>query len=295
MANQTNDIFIQARRGSVAAIIQVLNEQLATLLAVRIRAIFSDGVLQVLCEAPQVEQLEKSNLVEQVKQTLEEISPRNIQQVKINSRIIQEQQLLWLEDITRDPENQLLWSQQITLARPNIFKQIANNFQTNKPKPTKIPLSKRVYSTGMQKPNQFQPDVIGIFFLSLLMLTLGLQVNRWLNFSGLDQIPASENIVSQSPSPIINNFSEDTKAKSKAAFTQAVRLAQKAVADGKTAQSQEKWMAIAKIWQQAAELMASVSPSYSRYDVAVNRAELYQKYSDIAKKEAEKREEFFKR
>ncbi|MGD1809752.1 hypothetical protein ACP6PL_30605 [Dapis sp. BLCC M126] len=288
MTNQTNDIFAQARRGSVAAIIQVLNEQLATL-DVRIRAIFSDGVLQVLCEAPQLQQLEKSNIVEEVKQTLEEISPRNIQQVKINSRIIQEQKLLWLEDITKDQENQLLWSQEITLTRPNIFKQIANNWQTNKPKTTKIPLSKTVYSTGMPKQNQFQPDVIGIFFLSLLMLTLGIQVNRWFNLSGIDKITASENTVSQSPSPTNKKSAENTEAKSKAAFTQAVRLAQKAVADGKVAQSQEEWLAIAKTWQQAAELMASVAPSYLQYDVAVNRAKLYQKNSEIAKKEAEKR------
>ncbi len=288
MKNQTNDIFMQARRGSVAAIIQILNEQLATL-DVRIRAIFSDGVLQVLCEAPQVQQLEKSNIVEEVKQTLEEISPRNIQQVKINSRIVQEQKLLWLEDITKDPENQLLWSQEITLTRPNIFKQIANNWQTNKPKTTKILLSKTVYSTGMPKQNQFQPDVISIFFLSLLMLTLGILVNRQFNLSGIDRITVSENTVSQSPSPTNKKSTEDTEAKSKAAFTQAVRLAQKAVADGKIAQSQEEWVAIAKIWQQASELMASVAPSYSRYDVAVNRTELYQKNSEIAKKEAEKR------
>jgi len=288
MTNQINDLFTQARQGSVAAIIQILNAQLATL-DVRIRAIFSDGVLQVLCEAPQAKQLEKSNLIEQIKKTLEEISPRNIQQVKINSRILQEQQLLWLEDITRDPENQLLWSQKITLARPNIFKQIANNFQKNQPKPTKIPLSKPVYSKGTQNPNQFQPDVISIFFLSLLMLTLGILVNRQFNFSGIDRIIASENTVSQSPSPTNQKFLEDTEAKSKAAFTQAVRLAQKAVAEGKIAQSQEEWVAIAKKWQQAAELMASVAPNYSWYDVAVNRAELYQKYSDIARKEAEKR------
>ena len=288
MVNQSNDILIQARRGSVAEIIQILNEQLGTL-GIRIRAIFSDGVLQVLCEAPQVEELEKFNLVEQIKETLEKISPRNIQQVKINSRIIQEQKLLWLEDMTREPENQFLWSQKITLAKPNIFQQIANIFQKNEPKPTKIPLYKTFYPTGMQKPNQLQPDLIGIFFLSLLMLTLGLLINRWLNFSGGELIVASENTVSQSPSPTTQTSVEDTEAKSKAAFTQAVRLAQKAVADGKIAQSQEKWMAIAKNWQEAAELMASVSPSYSRYDVAVNRAELYQKYSNIAKKEAEKR------
>ncbi|MGK7920451.1 MAG: hypothetical protein AB4080_10655 [Trichodesmium sp.] len=288
MVNQNNDIFTQARQGSVAAIISILNQELATL-GIRIRAIFSDGVLQVLCEAPEVEQLEKSNLVEQLRETLEKISPRNIQQVKINSRIIQEQKLLWLEDITRESENQFLWSQKITLAKPNIFQQIANIFQKNEPKSTKIPLYKSVYSRGMQKPNQFQPDVIGIFFLSLLMLTLGLLINRWVNFSEREVIVASENTVSQSPSPTTQKSPENNDDQSKVAFTQAVRLAQKAVADGKIAQSQEEWVAIAKTWQQAAELMASVAPSYSKYDVAVNRTELYQKYSNVAKKEAEKR------
>ncbi|MEB3342717.1 hypothetical protein [Okeania sp.] len=276
MNNQTNDIFIQAHHGSVAAIILILNENLATL-DVRIRAIFSDGVLQVLCEAPQVQQLEKSYLVEEVKQILETISPRNIQKVKINSRIVQEQQLLWLEDITRDPESQLLWSQQITLTKPNIFQQIANNFQRNKPKATKKTLSKNIYSRKTQNPNKF--DVIGIFFMSMLMLTLGIQINRWFNFSGIDKITASENQVNQNL--------EDIEAKSKEAFNEAVRLAEKAVANGKTAESQEEWMAIAKTWEQAAELMTSVSPSYSRYDVAVNRAELYHRNSDTTRKKAE--------
>ncbi|MGB3511910.1 MAG: hypothetical protein WBA93_22265 [Microcoleaceae cyanobacterium] len=292
MADRINDITMQARQGSVAAIIQILNEELATI-GVRIRAIFSDGILQLLCEAPDVEQLEQSNLVEQVKQTLETISPRNIRRVKINSRIIQEQQLLWLEEITRNRENQLLWSQQITLARPNIFKQLANHFQTNKSKPTQLPLSESVYPSGVEKQNQFQMGIMGGFFLSLLMLTLGLQVNKWLDFSGLarrsvSEKSISENIVSQSPSPTIKN-SEDTEAKSKEAFAQAVRLAQAAVAVGKNAQSAEEWLAIAEKWQEASELMAIVSPDYSRYDVAVNRAELYQKYSDIARKEADKR------
>ena len=287
MTNQINDTFMQARQGSITAIIQIMNEQLAKL-GVRIRAIFSDGVLQVLCEASEVQQLKKSSIVEEVREILEAISPHNIQQVKINSRVLQEQQLLWLEDITRERKNQLLWSQTITLTKPNIFKQIANNFQKNKPTPTKIPLSKSIYSKGIQKLNQFQPDVIGIFFLSLLMLILGIQINKWLNLSGIYEIKALENAASQSPSPTNKKSSEDIEPKSKAAFTQAVRLAQKAVADGKIAQSQEEWMAIAKTWQQAAELMASVSPSYSRHDIAVDRAEVYQKHSDIAKKEAEK-------
>ena len=286
MADQINDITMQARHGSVAAIIQILNEQLATA-GVRIRAVFCDGVLQLLCEAPDVEQLEQSNLVEQIQEILETISPHNIRRVKINSRIVQDQQLLWLEEITRKTENQLLWSQQISLARPNIFTQLANYFQINKSQPTQLPLSKSVDPIGVEKHNQFQLGIIGGFFLSLLVLTLGFQINKWLNFSDLAQRSISENIVSPSPSPTMKN-SEDTEAKSKEAFTQAVRLAQAAVAAGKNAKSREEWLAIAEKWQQAAQLMTSVSPNYSRYDVAVNRAELYQKYSDIARKESDK-------
>jgi hypothetical protein len=50
MADRINDIIWQARQGSVAAIIQVLNESLV-LSGVRTRAVFADGVLQLLCEA----------------------------------------------------------------------------------------------------------------------------------------------------------------------------------------------------------------------------------------------------
>jgi hypothetical protein len=32
---------------------------------------------------------------------------------------VQEQQLLWLDEIKRDPENSLLWSEPIMLKRPN--------------------------------------------------------------------------------------------------------------------------------------------------------------------------------
>ena len=51
MVNSVNDIAKQARRGSVSAIIQILNEKLADS-GVRTRAIFEDGILQLLCEAP---------------------------------------------------------------------------------------------------------------------------------------------------------------------------------------------------------------------------------------------------
>ncbi|HAJ60521.1 MAG TPA: hypothetical protein DCP31_15680, partial [Cyanobacteria bacterium UBA8543] len=64
-------------------------------------------------------QLEQSVRVAQIRQILEDIAPRNIRRVRINSRIVREQQLLWLEEITRDPEHQLLWSEEIILTKPN--------------------------------------------------------------------------------------------------------------------------------------------------------------------------------
>ena len=123
MPESMDNIALQAHEGSVAAIIQILNQQLAQR-GVRTRAIFEDGILQLLCEASQEEQLEQASLIKEVRQTLEALAPRNSRRVNINSRIVREQQLLWLEEINRDPDNQVLWSQEITLARPNIFKQL---------------------------------------------------------------------------------------------------------------------------------------------------------------------------
>ena len=115
--NPATETFGQARQGSVAAIIQVLNEQLSTL-GIRTRAVVADGMLQLLCEAASPEQLTKDTVVERVRTELETISPQRIKKVKINSRIVREDQLLWLEEINRDPENALLWSEVITLKRP---------------------------------------------------------------------------------------------------------------------------------------------------------------------------------
>ncbi|MEY3866360.1 MAG: hypothetical protein RLZZ338_251, partial [Cyanobacteriota bacterium] len=110
----------QARQGSVAAIIQVLNAQLSES-GVRTRAIFTDGVLQLLCEASDVEYLEQFTLVERIQQILEELAPRNINRVNIYCRLVQEQQLLWLEEITRQPEHSLLWTQKIIIRKPNFI------------------------------------------------------------------------------------------------------------------------------------------------------------------------------
>lgn len=117
MTQSARDTFGQARQGSVAAIIHILNDRLVSA-GVRTRAVVSDGMLQILCEAASPEQLEKKTLVERVRNTLETISPQRIKKVKINSRIVKEDQLLWIEEINRDPANALLWSEVIVLKRP---------------------------------------------------------------------------------------------------------------------------------------------------------------------------------
>lgn len=117
MTNPAKEAFGQARQGSVAAIIQVLNERLADI-GIRTRAVVAEGMLQLLCEAATPEQLEKNLVVDRVRTELETISPQRIKRVKINSRVVKEEQLLWLEEINKDPENALLWAEVITLKRP---------------------------------------------------------------------------------------------------------------------------------------------------------------------------------
>ncbi len=115
MVDIINDIAWQTRQGSVAAIIQLLNEKLV-ISGLRHIAIVADGVLQLLCEAATEEQLDQSTLVQEVQQILDSTVLGNIRTVNINSRIVREEQLLWLEEINHDRPSQLLWSQEITLS-----------------------------------------------------------------------------------------------------------------------------------------------------------------------------------
>ncbi len=265
MAEPVDDIFVQARQGSVAAIIQVLNEKLASR-GVRTRAVFVDGLLNLLCEAASAEQLEQSALVEQVRQILQEISPRNINRVKINSRIVREQQLLWLEEISRDSENQLLWSQQINLARPNFIQE----------------------TIAHRLSGQFIFGAIAGISVTLLTLALGGFLSNWANLQSPDRLQASINEISPEPSPVGTRTPENALAKSKEAFAKAVRLAEDASAAGKIARSRQEWLDLAAQWQEASELMKSVSPEYPRSETAADRALVYTKNGEYALEEAEK-------
>ncbi|HLO48767.1 MAG TPA: hypothetical protein VK211_10170 [Kamptonema sp.] len=289
MVAPVDRITIQARQGSVAAIIQVLNEKLAEV-GVRTRAVFTDGVLQLLCEAAKVDQLEQSTLVERIRQILEGISPRYIRRVNINSRIVREQQLLWLEEISRDPENQLLWSKQIILAKPNFIKRFLEDTRIRKTQSLKPVLTKTSSSSLLREHQQFQRGIVGGLSLSLFLLVMGLVLHNWLNSQTSETVKARPQAVPYtiSPSPVLKTPASASVTQSPDGFAQAVRLAQQAADSGKTAQTREDWLAIATKWQQASELMGAVAPAHPRYDTAVNRTALYRQYSEDAQQEAQK-------
>ena len=284
MVDQINDIAWQAHQGSVAAIIQILNERLANS-GVRTRAIFEKGVLQLLCEASTVEKLEQSILVKQIRQILESIAPRNIRRVNINSRIVREQQLLWLEEISRDPENQLLWSEEVTLVKPHIFKQLIKDFTRNTeagnpnlPNPPAYRFS--VFSNKNQSSKVHRQSKLGAARLYVFLLLLCGTVYALLGGKLKNPIQL-EKLKSAAPSPIASTPSSDT-------FAEAVRVANYASTTGKTAKTSAQWLDLAARWQRASELMNTVPPNYSRYQEAQIRTKLYRKYSDAAEQEAKK-------
>lgn len=294
MIDRINDIAWQAHQGSVAAIIQVLNESLV-ISGVRTRAVFANGVLQLLCEASTVEQLEQSILVDKIHQILESIAPRNIRKVNINSRIVREEQLLWLAEISRDPENQLLWSQEIILSQPGIYQQLVQdikNAYTEWGKPI-LPKAQSLLTQRHKHKNLTKNLRISLVILLLVLLLTGL-----LNAS-LDNI--FKNIIKLQNLPSVNKGNEvksdQTDGKKSTAnsknhrsdkFADAVRLANQASSAGKTATTSAQWFELAAKWQRASDLMSQVPLNHKRYQEARIRTKLYKEYSKSAEKEAEK-------
>ncbi|MGV0108264.1 hypothetical protein [Nostoc sp. DSM 114167] len=299
VVDRINDIAWQAHQGSVAAIIQLLNEKLAQS-CVRTRAIFSDGVLQILCEAAKVEQLEQSPLVEQIQQILESIAPRHIRRVKINSRIVREQQLLWLKEIDSDRENQLLWSQEITLIQPNVVKQLIKDFteaqaELGKPNYPKTQVSRPLVLINKEKyKNKPKTKILAAAGLcSLLLLSWVVYAQLGNKLKNLIQPETSKSLTTentkdskaQTSSRASNNsFSEPSDDP----FQISVRIANQASASGKTATTSTQWLEIAAKWQRASDLMSTVPQTHSRYQEAKIRTQLYKKYSEAAQKEADK-------
>ncbi|MEO1094885.1 MAG: hypothetical protein AAFX01_08295 [Cyanobacteria bacterium J06638_28] len=262
-----NDVFGQARQGSVAAIIQVLNEHLVDA-GIRTRAVLANGILQLLCEAKTAEQLSQSELVDRIQSLLEHISPRNIRKVNINSRLVREEQLLWLEEITRDPQGQLLWSELITLKQPNPLMRIWQDLHQPK-KPPKISTSQP--SRKKSSRQYFWRGLIGGASLCIFLLLVGWAIKHRLGISLSRSQPVSNTVPDVTPPP--TSAAVDT-------YAQAVRLAQTAATDGQTARSPAEWLELAARWQRASDLMAEVTPDHPGYLIAQDRVETYRQNSE---------------
>lgn len=267
IVNPVNDIFRQAHQGSVAAIIQVLNDKLADS-GVRTRAIFANGVLQLLCEAATPDQLDQTTLTERIRKILESISPKHIRRVNINSRIVREQQLLWLEEISRDPDGQLLWAQEINLRRPNFVRAIFEDWRETFS--DRDDITRTLSPQVVREKRQFTKGILGGVVLSAAVLVAGWGIYQWNGGSlfALDS-EATKAEASKELQPTVNREGE--------AFTVAVRLAERAATEGTKAQTPAEWRKVAAMWGEASDLMATVPKNHPRFDVAKNRTDLYRK------------------
>lgn len=287
MTSEVNNIVKQAKNGSVAAIIQVLNEKLADS-GVRTRAIFEDGVLQLLCEAPTLEQLDQPILVERIRSILEGIAPRNIKRININSRIVREQQLLWLDEISRDRENQVLWAEEITLKKPGLLKQFQEDWLSQRSEQSRAEIAKTMpprQTRKQREQRQFWLGLGGGAIASCLLLAVGWSLYPRL-MGERSSLQASNVSSRQSPRTATSPQPASAKPKSDA-FAEAVRLAERTSQASRSARTTAEWLSLAAQWQKASDLMAQVSESDSRYKTAKDRVDAYRQNSDIALQKAQ--------
>lgn len=299
MVDPINDIVRQAHQGSISAIIQVLNEKLADS-GIRTRAMFVQGILQLLCEAAKPEQLEQSTVVPQIRQILESLQPRNVYRVNINSRIVREQQLLWLEEIGRDSENQLLWTEELKLRRPNFLQQWLQDLKDSPVEATRSDWQKHAPKRLVNESHVFWRGLIGGASLSVFCLMLGWALYNWLDpkLTQLTQLTQTGATPSESPSeskPQAGNANSPTASPSPASgallkqdpFAEAVRLAEATVSVGQQAQTSADWLDVAARWQKASDLMSQVPSEDTRYPLAQDRVLVYRQNSEDALQRAQ--------
>ncbi len=270
----TSDVFDQARSGSITAIIQILNERLAEQ-GVRARAMDEGGWLQLLCEAPKAEQLSEEQLAPQVQQILNEIAPWGIGRVKLYSRLVQEQKLLWLKEVKENPE-ELLWTKEFRLNPPPLMRRMWGDWVRNREK-TKERSLKRIRDGG-KKQLSFNWAILASLVAAGAAGTVALASFILLSGRELPISFSSKTTESQAEqaSPADDPFAE------------AVRIAEQAGKDGKTASSSAEWLDLAARWQKASDYMAQVGEDDERYAAAKERVQSYKANSDLALKKAGK-------
>ncbi|NJL45013.1 MAG: hypothetical protein HC922_03250 [Leptolyngbyaceae cyanobacterium SM2_3_12] len=215
-----------------------------------------------------------------MRHVLESIGPRGVTKVNINGRIVQEQQLLWLDDIKRDPNNSLLWSEPITLKRPNLAVRVWQDLRA--PRQRNPFLDDMPKKKGASSRSAFWRGIVGGASLSLLLLMVGWATQDWLGINFVSMLswgngnPGRE----ATPTPAVPPDQDP--------FVLAVRIAQESVEDGKSASTAADWLDLAVRWQRASDLMAEVPPEDDRYPIAQDRIATYANNKALAVKEAER-------
>lgn len=261
--NGFDDVYRQACGGSIAAIVQILNQKLASQ-QIRTRAVIAGGSLQLLCEAPSPDNLDRDHVVERVRGILEHLAPRGIRKVQLYARIVQEQQLLWLEAIQRDPDD-LLWSEPLVLKRSNLLRWMLRDVQLRQRSAVFPTLGSPI--PGKAARSQFWLGAAGGAILAIVLLGAIAWNFKWISWGGAVN-PASSVVGADDP------------------FVKAVRLAESAALAGQTAKTPEQWQELAGQWQAAAELMEKVSAEDRRAATARDRAQRYRQNSQQARAQA---------
>lgn len=259
--SQIDDVYTQACGGSIAAIVQILNERLAPL-GLRTRAVLEGGILQLLCEARSPD-LERDSTVERVQRVLESLAPRGIQRVQIYARLVEEQQLLWLAAIRRDPDS-LLWACDLRLKRSNWFywtlRQIRQRRRT-----LELPSLESTDPTKRRSRRaSFGLGAVGGAAASLLVVGLAAWQLEWFG-------PRA----AQPPESTTDPATNPAYPPKADAFAQAVRLAEQAVIAGQDAKTADEWRRVADRWNQAADLMGTIPPEDPRHTTAQDRQRQY--------------------
>jgi hypothetical protein len=318
-ADLASDVFSQAQSGSITAIIQILNEDLADV-GVRTRAVLEGTVLELLCEASKGGELVEASLVPRIVHLLEGIAPPNIRRVNFYGRIIREQQLLWLDEIRRNPDS-LLWSQSMRLTRPNPVMRLWQNSRRVQARPIAFP----TMSSGQPEPksSRLWYGLAGGAGVALALIALGAFLSEWLQtpaaivMTGNPPVanPPTTNKAVVAPGPIIGansgnalkatpkteikpetkpeikpEIKPETKPETKPTtagseidpFAEAVRVAEQASAMGKIAKTSAQRLEQATLWRRASELMEQVPATDARYETARDRVGAYRKNSDAA-------------
>ena len=126
---------------------------------------------------------------------------------------------------------------------------------------------------------------------ALLLVPLVLGINGCLGLWALDTVLPEEDEPEQ-VAEVIAELEPEAEAKVEAAeekqdfFGAAVKAATGAAEATQTAKSVDEWRAVAALWQQAVESMASVPSDDENYSVAQQKAEEYQANLNYAKQNA---------